>query len=253
MLVFNRNFIGSSVSVTHKKVSRDPHIVCNAGYLEICIQVCSSGNNINENPESVEDFHFGVMDCHYGQSTFPTEILDAVYHSVKHRQVRLGVGVFGKAENQISALMDSLSPSHREAICMYFESTSGRYFTYPAFVFLFGGFAGVDIQRTELPQWRYFVRRFFSDSVAACEENYRDRFIDSDFVPTWTESFGSSTNQFFAHSTPFLDFGVAHAKKPNLQFGKKGVWQVLLFCGRSRRRSEEAKQRRKSTRDADHS
>ena len=244
-LVFNKNIISPSVTLVRKKVCNDRRW-SNAGYLEIRCKICSSGNNMDQNPESVEDFYFGVMDACHSCERFPKEILKAVYDSVMHNQVRLVAGVFGNAYEQISNLMDDLSPSHTEPIGVYFDSSSGEQFTYPAFMFLFSGFAGVDIQRSGLPQWRYFSRRFFNDVDDARDANYGDRFIVPDFVPSWTSAFGCNDSQIFPHSTPLYDFGMAHAKKANLSQWKRGVWQVLLFSGSSKRRSDEAIQRRKS-------
>ena len=201
---------------------------------------------MTENPESGEDFYFGVMDACYSCERFPKEILKAVYDSVMHNQVRLVAGVFGTAHEQISSLMEDLSPSHTEPIGVYFDSSSGEQFTYPAFMFLFSGFAGVDIQRSELPQWRYFSRRFFNDVNDANDSNYGDRFIVPHFVPSWTSAFRCNEFQIFPHSLPLHDFGMAHAKKANLSQWKRGVWQVLLFAGSSKRRSDDAIQRRKS-------
>ena len=165
---------------------------------------------------------------------------------MRHHQVRLVAGVFGNAAGQISALMDHLSPSHTEPIGVYFSSSSGEQYTYPAFMFIFSGFAGVDIQRSELPQWRYFSRRFFNDVDDAKESNYGDRFIATPSVPSWTSAFGCNQFQVFPHALPRYNFGTAHAKKANLSQWKRGVWQLLLLAGSSKRRSDDAIQRRKS-------
>ena len=187
------------------------------------------------------------MDASFAQEKFPKELLDAVYDSVRHHQVRLVVGVFGNAAGQISALMDHLSPSHTEPIATYLQSpSSGELYTYPAYMFIFSGFAGVDIERSELPQWLYFARRFFNDVDDAKESNYGDRFIATPSVPSWTSAFGCNQLQVFPHALPRYNFGTAHAKKANLSQWKRGVWQVLLFSGSSNRRSADAIQRRKS-------
>ena len=117
MLVFNKNVVDRTVGVIRKKTYSFKHgasrkIPCNAGYMEIRCKVCSCGNNMHIDPDSAEDFFFGVVDASYAQEKFPRELLDAVYDSVRHHQVRLVAGVFGMAEDQISELMDKLSPSH---------------------------------------------------------------------------------------------------------------------------------------------
>ena len=118
MLVFNKNFVDRNVGVirkqtySHKGRAAHCEIACNCGYMEIRCKVSSCGNNMHTDPDRAEDFFVGVVDASYAQEKIPKELLDAVYDSVRHHQVRLVAGVFGMAEDQISELMDKLSPSH---------------------------------------------------------------------------------------------------------------------------------------------